>query len=223
MWELDSPYNQIEESKGGEETKLWALDSPNKQMWELYSQTTKLWALEPPNKQTNKPIVSTIWLTQQPNKLNQTKPNKTKSRQLKEPKRTKPNKPRQVEPKQSETNIGEQPINQTQTQRHMKTKRTNNPTNRGLEINQKRRLTQHKTETKRTNITNLRPRTQTNQKTPKQWIIDAIIKQYENPPNNIQLGGFETITTIWPIDNRTQNYNGINRLKSNIDHFIYSA
>jgi len=51
MWELDSPDNQIEESKGGEEIKLWALDSPNNQMWELDS----------PNKQN----VSTR-LTKQP-------------------------------------------------------------------------------------------------------------------------------------------------------------
>lgn len=50
-----------------------------------------------------------------------------------------------------------------------------------------------------------------------------IIKRYENPPNNIQIGGFETITTTWPIDNRTQNYNETNRLKSNIDHLVYFA
>jgi len=33
---------QSEESKGGEETNLWALDSPNNQMWELDSPNNQI-------------------------------------------------------------------------------------------------------------------------------------------------------------------------------------
>lgn len=51
LWALDSPNNQIEESKGGEETKLWALHPPNNQSKESKGGETKLWAPNSPNNQ----------------------------------------------------------------------------------------------------------------------------------------------------------------------------
>jgi len=71
---IEGEMQSIRRIKRGEETKLWALDSPNNQIEESKGekkpncehtltkqpkcensthQTSKLWVLDPPNKQTN--------------------------------------------------------------------------------------------------------------------------------------------------------------------------
>jgi len=127
--------------KRGEETKLWALDSPNNQS--VSTRLTEQPKCEHLTHQTNKPICED-YLDTPNNQTNwtkriQIKPNWTKrtmQRQIDEPIRTtvnqdkqknqdEPYQTRQIEPKQPEAYINELPINQTQAQRNTQSLKIN--------------------------------------------------------------------------------------------------